>query len=398
MLKLAEKDLCTGCGACAFVCPKSCIQMEEDDIYVIYPRIDASKCIDCKRCQKVCPILNPIMGYKPQKAYAAWSANAEERRTSASGGIAAEVYKEALKEGYAVVGAVQSNNDFSVVLDLTMRQEELALFKNSKYVFSTAYGLFPKLKEALVCHQKTVVIGLPCQIAAIRKIFKDSPELLLMDVVCHGTTPYEYLRQHICNLEVKNGQIAKRMSFRDPDAYTYTYTFTLYDSEGQQFYAKRTKDGDTYQYGFHRSVSYRESCFHCTYAREERLSDVTLSDYSGLGKLAPCSYTARNVSCILVHTDKGQDFINRLIREKKIIAEERPVREPILGDERLRQPTKKKSVRRDFEKYIIKYNGDFERAMSKIMPNAIRRDRMMQLLYLPERIVNKIIKIIKQSI
>ena len=397
MVELVDQDLCTGCGACAFVCPRNCIRMEENNIHVIYPKINVNICIDCKRCQKVCPILNPIKGHKPQKAYAAWSTNIEERRTSASGGVAAEVYKEALKEGYYAVGAVQSN-DFSVTLDLTMQQEELVLFKNSKYVFSTAYSLFSKLKDVLASDKKAVVIGLPCQIAAIRKHIRDSPHLLLMDVVCHGTTPCEYLRQHIRRLESEYGQVAQKMSFRDPDAYTYTYTFTLYNSEGDRFYAKRTKDGDAYQYGFHRSASYRESCFHCAFAREERISDVTLSDYSGLGKLAPCSYTAQNVSCILVNTDNGHDFVSRLISEKKIIAEERPVREPILGDARLREPTRKKSVRRDFERYIVEYDGDFERTMSKIMPKAIRMDRMMQMLRLPKRIVNKVIKIIKLGI
>mgnify|MGYP006955270314 CR=1 FL=1 len=50
------------------------------------------------------------------------------------------------------------------------------------------------------------------------------------------------------------------------------------------------------------------------------------------------------------------------------------------------------------ERYIVEYDGDFERTMSKIMPKAIRMDRMMQMLRLPKRIVNKVIKIIKLGI
>ena len=393
MIELAAKDTCTGCGACAFACPKSCIRMEENGIGIVYPVIDAVSCVECKGCQRVCPILNPPVGCKPGKAYAAWSANAEERRTSASGGIAAEIYKKALEEGYCTAGAVQ-NDDFSVTFDLTDCEKGLVSFKNSKYVFSSAYGLFPKLKNVIVNHKKAVVIGLPCQIAAIRKLFGDHPNLLLVDVVCHGVTPYDYLRQHICKLEKENGQTAKKMSFRDPVAFTYTYTFTLFNSERQLFYAKRTRDGDTYQYGFHRSVSYRENCYHCIFAREERVSDVTLSDYNGLGTLAPCSFTARKVSSVLVHTDKGLNFIGRLIREARIVAEERPVREPILGDERLRRPTRKSPIRRDFEKYIVEYEGDFEKAMSTIMPKAIRRDKLVKLLSLLRRVINRFVKII----
>lgn len=394
MIELAEKNLCTGCGACAFVCPREAIDMRETEIGIVYPIIDEEKCISCKKCQKVCPILNPISYHKPQKAYAAWSADEQERRTSASGGIAIEVYKKALDVGCYVAGAKQ-NEDFSVTFELTNDRTKLSGFKNSKYVFSSAYSLFPEIKRKLADNERIVVIGLPCQIAAIRKIFKDNPNLLLMDVVCHGITPSDYLNQHIRKLSTEANRVAVRMSFRDPVTYTYTFTFTLYSADGECFYAKRTKDGDTYQYGYHRSISYRENCYHCVFARTERASDVTLSDYNGLGKLAPCSFSARKVSSVLIHTEKGNRFINELIKENRIVAEERPLQEPILGDERLRHPSKKTQARKDFERLILLYNGDFEKAMNALMPSAIRRERLRKILSLPKRVVNKIINIIK---
>lgn len=118
----------------------------------------------------------------------------------------------------------------------------------------------------------------------------------------------------------------------------------------------------SYQYGFHRSVSYRENCYHCIFAREERVSDVTLSDYNGLGTLAPCSFTARKVSSVLVHTDKGLNFIGRLIREARIVAEERPVREPILGDERLRPADEEKSDSSGFRKVYSRIRRRFRKS------------------------------------
>lgn len=396
MIELAEKNLCTGCGACAFICPQVAIEMKENEIGIVYPVIDEEKCISCKKCQKVCPILSPVSYHKPQKAYAAWSADKQERRTSASGGIAIEVYKKALDVGCYVAGAKQ-NEDFSVKFELTKERAKLSGFKNSKYVFSSAYSLFPEIKKKLADNERIVVIGLPCQIAAIRKIFKDNPNLLLMDVVCHGITPFDYLNQHIRKLTTEANKVAVRMSFRDPVTYTYTFTFTLYSADGECFYAKRTKDGDTYQYGYHRSISYRENCYHCVFAKTERTSDVTLSDYNGLGKLAPCSFSARKVSSVLIHTKKGSDFINGLIKENRIIAEERPLQEPILGDERLRHPSKKTQARKDFERFILLYNGDFEKAMNALMPAAIRRERLRKIFSLPKRVVNKIVNIINKQ-
>lgn len=389
MIQLASKENCTACGACAFVCPKQCITMQEDDLGRMYPVMDDRNCISCKRCQKVCPILSPLDYHEPKKAYAAWSNDEEERRTSASGGIAAEVYKEALQEGYLIAGAKQ-NEDFTVTLDVSDNADAIADFKNSKYVFSSAYTLFPKIKELLKKGEKVAVIGLPCQVAALRKIFSDHENLLLMEVVCHGTTPYDYLLQHIRTLEKNSGEKAVRMSFRDPETFTYTFTFTLYNSDNQRFYAQRTKDGDTYQFGYHRTVTYRENCYHCHFARDKRISDVTLSDYKGLGKKAPCSFNAIKVSSVLVNTPKGETFFKKLIDNHHIFAEERPVREPIEGDLQLRQPSQKKPARFDFERLIVQNHGDFEKTMIEVIKLHERRETRMKILKFPRRVLSKI--------
>lgn len=393
MIQLASKDQCTSCGACAYVCPKKCITMSENELGIVYPVMDDTDCISCKRCQKVCPILTPLEPHEPKTAFAAWSCDEEERRTSASGGVAAEVYKEALREGYHIAGAKQ-NEDFTVTLQVSDQKEAIEGFKNSKYVFSSAYTLYPEIKNLLKQGEKVLVIGLPCQIAALRRIFREHENLLLMEVVCHGTTPHSYLMQHIHALEHKTGEKAVRMSFRNPEAYTYTFTFTLYNAENQRFYAQRTKNGDTYKFGYHRTVTYRENCYHCHFARDKRIADVTLSDYKGLGKMAPCSHDNTKVSSVLVNTPRGEAFVKLLIDANRIVAEERPVREPIEGDLQLRQPSIKKSTRFDFEKLIVKNKGDFEKTMNAVMMLHEKREKRMRILNLPRKAVRKLKRII----
>ena len=131
-IQLAAPDVCTGCGACAFRCPKHCIEMRENEIGIVLPVVDTSECIECHSCEKVCPILNKVDSCKPTIAYAAWSNDEDERLTSASGGIATEMYKYAVENGYAVVGASQ-NEDFTVTHRITTKLSELGQFKNSKY-------------------------------------------------------------------------------------------------------------------------------------------------------------------------------------------------------------------------------------------------------------------------
>ena len=392
-INLAGHDVCTGCGACAARCPRHCISMQENGIGVVLPVIDADACTECHSCEKVCPVLDMPELHDSTVAYAAWSNDAEERRTSASGGIAMEMYRHAVGNGYAAIGASQ-NADFTVTHKLVSAAGDLSQFKNSKYVFSDAYAVFPEIRKTLKAGQKAIFIGLPCQVAALRKLFRDAENLLLVEVVCHGTTPYSYLKQHIDMLSRQCGKDAASMSFRDPYTYTYTFTFTLYDKEGVRFYAKRTKDGDTYQFGYHRAVTYRENCYHCRFARRERVADITIADYHGLGLCAPCAYDARNVSLILENTEKGSAFVEELLATGRIHADRRPLEEPFRGEAQLRHPSVKNRYRRMFEDEIAKSGGDFELAIKHPLDKYHRDLRVKGILTLPMKALHKIKKTI----
>lgn len=168
-MKLANKETCTGCKACAYVCPNNCISFQNDETYdIAYPIIDENKCINCGKCRKICPEINTIEGLSASNAYAAWSFNQEERRTSASGGIAAEIYKYAIQKGYSIVGAA-FGKDFEVNLELANDMIDIQKFKNSKYVFSSTSDVFQRIAQKLKYDGKIVVIALPCQIAAIKR-------------------------------------------------------------------------------------------------------------------------------------------------------------------------------------------------------------------------------------
>lgn len=390
MPDLASHEYCTGCGACAYRCPQSCITMREDAVGVIYPFVETSDCIGCNACIKVCPIINPVMTYCAKTCYAAWNLDSEDRYTSASGGVASAIYQESIIHGYIAFGA-SMNSDWQVMIQSAATLEQLASFKNSKYVFSQAYDIFPEIKTILNESKQAVIIGLPCQIAAVRSLFGERDNMLLIDLVCHGSTPTKYLRQHIAHLEQEAGQKAAGVSFRAPEKGTANYFFTLYNTAGEIFYSKRSSDGDTYNIAFHRSISYRENCYHCIFARPERVSDLTLGDFHGLGSIKPCQYTEEKVSTVLIHTDKGHEFIKNIIKERKIYAEERPVEESINGDVQLQHPSLKSAARKDFEKYIYSTGCDFEQTMSYVLKNIQKQDAKMKFKVFYKSILHKIL-------
>jgi len=48
---MADKDLCTSCGACIDHCPVSALSMNDDDL----PVVDMDLCVTCFCCQEICP-------------------------------------------------------------------------------------------------------------------------------------------------------------------------------------------------------------------------------------------------------------------------------------------------------------------------------------------------------
>jgi ferredoxin len=47
---LADHGNCTGCTACANICPKDAISMERDREGFSYPAVDMEQCVHCGRC------------------------------------------------------------------------------------------------------------------------------------------------------------------------------------------------------------------------------------------------------------------------------------------------------------------------------------------------------------
>ena len=68
--------------------------------------------------------------------------------------------------------------------------------------------------------------------------------------------------------------------------------------EAQQYYIK----------GFLLGVSMRENCYSCNYARPERISDITIGDFIGLGKDKPFNYPKANVSSVTINSSRGNSF------------------------------------------------------------------------------------------
>ena len=101
---------CCSCGACAQVCPASCITMKYQDGF-FYPHILTDQCIGCKRCINVCQYHRKYRKtHSKQEIYAAWNREEEVLVQSTSGGIFSAVAEAVLKAGGIVFGSIYDEN------------------------------------------------------------------------------------------------------------------------------------------------------------------------------------------------------------------------------------------------------------------------------------------------
>ena len=345
---ICSVEKCTGCAACRDICPKQCISMKGDDLDALHPIINTDKCIDCALCEETCPNNISLKFRHPQKVWAAWSNDDKIRNKSASGGIAYELYRHWLSIGGVGFGVTYDINNGCHFI-LIEKESDIEAVKNSKYTFSDTKGIYKVVKQKLNAGIPVLFIGVPCQVAGLfGYLKKDYENLFTVDIICHGMPPATYLQQHIAKINQKTRKSAKRLSFRDPEFGTNTFTFTLRDDSNKLLYKKKVLNTDNYQLSYHRALIYRENCYSCSYARRERLGDLTIGDFSGIGRCAPFMFERRNISCILQNTDNGGKLLANLTHIITLV--ERPISEALNYEKQLNAPSVKHEKRYIFER------------------------------------------------
>lgn len=353
---------CTACNLCVNICPKDCINIYSNNTE-LYAVKDENICINCGLCEKVCPSLQEPAGSEPQKAFAAWANNKETHKQSASGGIAAEIYRYALSQGWGIVG-VLFNDSFEAVYKVTTNANDITSFQNSKYVYSCPRDVYMQVRMLCRNGKKVVFIGLPCHVAAMATMaerFKFRDQLFLVDLACHGTPSPVLFKDHINTLQTKLKEKVTKIYFRDPSFGTQNFFFSLYHEDKLLLRSKISEN--LYCYGYHHGLIYRECCYQCKYAKRKRFGDLTLSDYRGLGTISLYNDNRTKVSCILVNTQRGENW---LVSMNTLILHHRPIDEPIIHERVFNLPYKRKP---EVDEFKISYaeKNDFDRSIQPLV-------------------------------
>lgn len=318
-----KEEQCTACMACQNACPRDAINVQINKAGDQYPAVDHSKCIQCGLCTKVCHLDKDFFApRRSELVFAAWNTDKEIRRTSASGGIASALYQYALDQGIHAFGVLYDRNKSAHYVEIK-NKNDIDACRNSKYIVSNMNSVYSTVRDYINNGEKVFFIGLPCHSAALLAFLgKRCEQLTIVDIVCHGTCSEQYLEEHVKYIEKKKRTLINDICFRDPEFGTNRFYLSMKNGKRTVYHAP-VEWNDAYQIGYHKALIYRENCYQCRYARPERVSDITISDFSGLGRIEPWEMNRKSISCVIVSTEKGRNLLECLEEEKRIKKYER---------------------------------------------------------------------------
>ena len=307
MIRITDKHNCSGCSACASICPKHCITMQADNEGFLYPIVNEADCIDCGLCEKVCHELHPFEERKPQKIYAAINKDEDIRLKSSSGGIFCLLAEKTIAEGGVVFGA-RFDEQWQVVIDYAETMEGVKAFMGSKYVQARMATAYADAKRFLIEGRKVLFSGTPCHIAGLHHFLrKPYGNLLTVDIICHGTPSPKVWSRYLDEVVTAGRKAIHDVQFRNKRNGWKAFNFTMeYNKDEQSVSLCSHHQQNHFMRAFLRDMILRPSCCQCQAKSGRSHSDITIADFWGINTEIPEMDDDKGTGLVLVNTSKGQ--------------------------------------------------------------------------------------------
>lgn len=311
---------CTGCSACQAICPHDAISivLNRDGFYSA--TVNEDKCVDCGLCQTVCArFVSPEIGTTIMKecvVIGSYSSFPELQYSTTSGGLAYELSKYGIENGYQIFGVKYDYINDEAQGVLVKECSDLEQLKGSKYLQANISEALSVLVEdaKLNSANKYICFGTPCQIFGIKQLIgrkKLKNDFLLVDLFCHGVPTYNVWKPYI-NKKHKDLGLFHKVNFRYKGNGWHQYTIKI-DGESGTYQEFAYKD-IFYRYFFD-NVALNSSCFACDVRKKYVAADLRLGDFWGKAY----EHREDGISAVLIATEKGKMWIDKLYRNHRIV-------------------------------------------------------------------------------
>ena len=353
---------CVGCMACADVCPHHAITVL-DSITHYDAIIDSQKCIGCDACHRICQNnRDDIVYHTPLSWYEGWAVDEMVRAKGSSGGVATALSLAFVKAGGVVCSCTVKDGSFCFALAET--PEEVEQFTGSKYVKSNPEGVYGIVNNALKAGKKVLFIGLPCQVSALKLVVPNARQegLYTIDLICHGTPSPQLLHAYF---QECGATMASSVVFREKHRMNI-------QNEGRPLLPRPMTD--RYTLAFLVGLCYTENCYSCSYAKEERVSDLTLGDSWGSTRVE--EEQEKGISLVLCNTERGQ----HLLEQTPLTLHPADRENAIASNHQLEHPSVKHPKRATFFAAWNKRHS-FGKAVRAAMPISCMKQTVKRLLW-----------------
>lgn len=355
---MKNKYQCSGCSACAVKCPNNSITMCADSMGFLYPKINASTCINCGLCLKICPFTNNYSAnieFAKPLVYASRLKDEKELVNSQSGGLFYALSEYVLNNGGVVYGAGYTNN-FKVQHKRVTTKYDREELRLSKYSQSEIEGIYALVKADIVSGKLVLFTGTPCQVAGVKSFIGNldhNDNFITVDLVCHGVPSPKIWEDYLQYLGNKYDSKIIGIKFRDKSFGWISHVETI------KLQTDKIINSTTYNRLYHSHYSIRLSCSKCPYTNLRRVGDITIGDYWGWHEKHSEFNDNLGVSLVIVSSNKGLSVFKQL--QHNIIAIETDIEDCL--QPQLIAPIQLPDDRSDFE--ILYSQGGFIKAMKK---------------------------------
>ena len=293
---------CTGCGACAELCPVTAISMTSDE-QGFYRPVISDACVHCGKCADYCPANSVPAERVPRSCYIV-SRNNSSAIESRSAGVFSAIADYYVRSGGVAYGVAMTENN--VVAHVRVAELcQLKELSGSKYVQSFKGDCFAQVRHDLQNNRKVVFSGTPCEVAGLLAYLScskvDTDGLLTCDLICHGVPSPLVWSENLKDVMLRHGlKSVDRVSFRDGSFGQVAHIESYHDK-----LKRKTVYDNTFTSLFYAGLSLRRSCFECSFSTVSRFGDITLGDYWGSNP----SYhprKGRGVNTVFINSEKGR--------------------------------------------------------------------------------------------
>lgn len=276
--------VCSGCGACAAVCPTGAVSVNLNEDGFWHCKIDQDVCIQCGKCKTVCPMtrIQATKTLDAEALYALKSMNSQILQTSTSGGAGHLLASHYSQQGYWVCGCIYDSlkNRARHILISPEEPEKLPLLQGSKYIQSDTTSVMRQLAN-MPTDRKLIFFGTPCQVAAADKLLRKRnmrDHAILVDLICHGVPSDLIWQKYLREIDTKFGVGAHpQVYFRCPDI---AWRKKKIQINGMSATYSQWESKDAFYNFFLNSACNMESCYECSY-RDRIPGDLRIGDFWG---------------------------------------------------------------------------------------------------------------------